>query len=578
MKRIGLLLFAVLFLISPCFAREGQDSGIRFSDLFGEVSVRPNAEDDDAYEFAELDMPLYVNDRIRTKEESGAILSMADMSTFVVKPESIVVLNTTSGKENKIELLAGNIWVNVKKMVSDGTMEVEMSQAVAGIKGTNITCSTRSGEDRIQVLRGHAEVLIKESKETVEVQEGEELIVKSGGKTEKVEIDVQNEQKKWEEQTSRMGELIQLNEIPEILKGILDAETSEFARINGAFGKLIALVSVDEAAAVEIKRDAERFVGVIMEDNLILSSIRKKVEVALQTPDITAADRVLLANHMKNIAAVMARQQGFQTEIAKILRYQFKLTAIIEDIVDPLATDGTLASAAQLVEDISGTIEQLRTELTQVTSEVDSVRAVLSSNANGQSQDWFKESISVCADALADLDALTQKVTDLLNENPTSLELQALLKSLSDQRNSIGVTIKSLTVVEVSSDVITEMSQLDDVLSDRMIALQNEIAFYQTITESDIRLNTAAMERRLVASAKIIDGYARVRRYYSNAQRLYNNTMRAAASSKYKTAEQEEVENTWQNISDRFQQLGSIANELQSNISDLESQLSTFLK
>ncbi len=558
MKRIGLLLLAILFLISPCFAREGQDSGIKFSDLYGEVSVRPNAEEDDAYEFAELDMPLYVNDRIRTKEESGAILSMADMSTFVIKPESIVILNTSTGKENKIELLAGNIWVNVKKMVSDGTMEVEMSQAVAGIKGTNITCSTSRGEDRIQVLRGHAEVLIKESKETVEVKEGEELIVKSGGKSEKVEIDVQAEQKKWEEQTSRMGEMIQLNEIPEILKGLLDAEASEFARINGAFTKLIALASVEAADALEIKRDAERFIGVLMEDSLILNSTRKKVEAALQTPDITAADRVQLANHMKNISSVASRQQAYQTEIAKILRYQFKLTALIEDI--------------------SGEVEQLRTELAQTTAEVDSVRAVLSASPNGQSQDWFKESSAVCAQALTDLDALTQKVTDLLNENPTSIELQAILKSITDQRNSIAVTIKSLTVVEVSADVITEISQLDDVLSDRMIALQSEISFYHSIKESDIRLNTAAMERRLVASAKIMDSYAKVRRYYNNAQRLYNNTMRAAASSKFRTSEQEEVENTWQNISDRFQQLGTIANELQSNITDLESQLSTFLK
>lgn len=557
MKRIGLLLVAVLFLISPCFAREGQDSGIKFSDLYGEVSVRPNAEEDDAYEFAELDMTLFVNDRIRTKEESGAILSMADMSTFVIKPESIVILNTASGKENKIELLAGNIWVNVKKMVSDGTMEVEMSQAVAGIKGTNITCSTRSGEDRIQVLRGHAEVLIKESKETVEVKEGEELIVKSGGKTEKVEIDVQAEQNKWADQTSRMGELIQLNEIPEILKGILDAEASEFARINGAFGKLIALTSVEAADALEIKRDAERFIGVLMEDSLILSSTRKKVEVALQTPDITAADRVVLANHMKNIAAVMARQQSYQAEIAKILRYEFKLTA--------------------LVEDISGEVEQLRTELAQIVSKLDSVRAALA-NMDGKNQDEFKELSDDCAEALADLDALTQKVTDLLNENPTSVELQAILKSISDQRNSGAVTIKSLAFVEVPADVITEMSQLDEVLSDRMVSLQNEINFYHSITEADIRLNTAAMERRLVASAKIMDGYARVRNYYSKAQRLYNNTMRAAASSKFRTSEQKDVENTWQNISDRFQQLGTIANELQSNIADLESQLSTFLK
>ena len=49
-------------------------SKYEFFDLWGEVSIRCNDEEDDAYEFARLDDPIYENDRIRTKEESGAVL------------------------------------------------------------------------------------------------------------------------------------------------------------------------------------------------------------------------------------------------------------------------------------------------------------------------------------------------------------------------------------------------------------------------------------------------------------------------------------------------------------------------
>lgn len=551
MKRIGLLLFSLLLLFSPCFGQDVKDSGIRFSDLHGEVTVRPDAAED-GWELAEMSSVLNERDHVKTEYNSGAILSMTDMTTFVMKPESEIILTVPSAQDSKVTLVAGNIWVNVKKMVTNGTMEVEMSQAVAGIKGTNITCSTSHGEDRIQVLRGIAEVLIRESREKVTVSEGEELIVKSGGKTEKTEIDVTQEQKKWEEDTARLGESIQMNEIPEILKGIMDNESSEFTRLNEIFQRLVALEKVEETEARELQRDAERFVGVLLEDALILSSTRRKVDSALATPEISPADRIRMVSLMKEIASVVARQQSYQAEINKMMRYEFKLSAVSDEL--------------------GAEIEIVRNELAGAVSEVDSVRAVLSANPTGQSQDWFKDSTEVCASALNALDELSQKVAEMLSQNPTSVELQAMVKSINDQRTTIAIMMKSLAVVEIDSATIIEMSQTDDILSDQMVVLQAEITAYNTIS------GAAEGERRLKSSLQIMNSYAKVRRLYINAQRLYQTTMKATAGSPYRTSEQEELENTWMNISDRFQQLGIVADELQSNIQDLESQLSTFLK
>ena len=52
------------------------DSGIRFEELWGEVSFRCNDQDDDAYEFAEFQTVIKELDRIRTKEDSGAKLDI----------------------------------------------------------------------------------------------------------------------------------------------------------------------------------------------------------------------------------------------------------------------------------------------------------------------------------------------------------------------------------------------------------------------------------------------------------------------------------------------------------------------
>lgn len=676
MKRTILLLVAFLLLFSPCFAAE--DSGIKFSDLHGEVTVRPD-DNEEGWELAELSSKLNVLDHVKTEQDSGAILSMQDMTTFVVKPESEIILTVPSGEDSKVTLVAGNIWVNVKKMVTNGTMEVEMSQAVAGIKGTNITCSTSRDEDRVQVLRGIADILIRETQERVTVAEGEELVIKAGGKAEKVEIDVQAEQKKWDEQTSRMGESIQMNEIPDVLKGIMDAESSEFTRINEAFTKMVALASVEEADAMSIKKDAERFIGVILEDNLILNSIRKRIDTAMQSPDLPAADRVRLVSLMKEVAAVLAKQQSYQNQTTKIMRYEFKLSAIlpegIRDILDGIMnseaseysrlidnfnklsamTSVSTAEAAELkhaaqsfgnaifengkilsglrqrisssltdsttnpanraifssqlkeidavvskqvsyqnlvkkiaaynfrfsavTEDISSELEMLRTELAQATSDVDAVKAVLSANPNGQGQDWFMEATQVCANAIRSLDEVLQKTSELLAQNPTSTELQAMIKNINSQRTAISTMMRSLVVVEVPAATIIEMSQIDDVLSDNMVILQREIDAYNMITDAaSIRASQTAMERRLKASARILDSFARVKRSYTKAQRLYDSTVRASAGAKYKTSEQEELDSTWRNISDRFQQLGIVAQQLETNMADLERQLAEFLK
>ena len=142
-KRIIVLLLVIaqllpVYNIPAAHAADKKDSKIRFNDFYGEVKIRPDSEEDDSYEFVDLDTIIYEGDRIKTEEDSGAILGLEDMSTYVIKPESTLIIHTDEGNVSKIEMLAGSMWGNIKKMAEGKSLEVEMSQCVCGINGTTV--------------------------------------------------------------------------------------------------------------------------------------------------------------------------------------------------------------------------------------------------------------------------------------------------------------------------------------------------------------------------------------------------------------------------------------------------------
>ncbi|MEF8837671.1 MAG: FecR family protein [Candidatus Bipolaricaulota bacterium] len=147
------------------------DSGIRFSNLGGEVMIR-RGDDPLGWEFAQPDMVIYEGDRIKTEHDSGAVLTLKDLTAFKMKPESEVIVDTYPEKKNKIKMLAGKVWTNVKQMVTEGTMDVEMSQAVAGIKGTTFVVEETGAESILKVIDGEVEL---------KTNEGDRLLV-TGGK------------------------------------------------------------------------------------------------------------------------------------------------------------------------------------------------------------------------------------------------------------------------------------------------------------------------------------------------------------------------------------------------------------
>ena len=171
------------------------DSGVRFSGLNGQVEVLFPGETE--WDFADLTTALPEGTRIKTDVDSSCVLSFTDMSTFILKSESEVIISTKSEKDTKLDLLAGNIWVNVKKMVNDGSLSVEMNQAIAGAKGTTFVCLEQGGLSILYVIEGTVEFTNTESDEVETVTGGENVYVKDGETSEVKSFDVEMQKGYW---------------------------------------------------------------------------------------------------------------------------------------------------------------------------------------------------------------------------------------------------------------------------------------------------------------------------------------------------------------------------------------------
>jgi len=172
--------------------------------LHGEVDVRPNDEDDDAYIFAWSGMALYHNDRVKTLTRSGCIISFSDMSTYVMKEDSTIVLDIANEKTSKIGLVAGNVWINLKKMIEGGSMEVEMGQAIAGARGTTFICEEIGGTSVLKVIEGTVAYTSKISDESVLVKGGQMVVADRNGLGELTSFDIDTELASWDENTQAL--------------------------------------------------------------------------------------------------------------------------------------------------------------------------------------------------------------------------------------------------------------------------------------------------------------------------------------------------------------------------------------
>ncbi len=168
-----------------------EDSGIKINHRDGQLEIAC-PPDLDAWDVLKEGRVIYTHCHIKTGEDSTVQLDFPDMTSFKMRPETEIVIDAPP-KQSKIGLLAGNIWANVKKMATGGTMEVHGSQAVAGIKGTTFEMIETGETTTLKVIEGAVEFRDKADGKTEMVNTGEALAVDLRGFGEKTKFDPSTE-------------------------------------------------------------------------------------------------------------------------------------------------------------------------------------------------------------------------------------------------------------------------------------------------------------------------------------------------------------------------------------------------
>jgi hypothetical protein len=160
-----------------------KDSGIRFSDLWGQVAIRRGDGFDSDWEYADLNTIIYEGDIIWTEIDSGAVLSLTNMSTFVICANTKMAIPEISKEKTPtaFEILSGNVWVNLKKMWEGGEFHVELKQAVAGARGTTFAVEQTDELSAFYLFTSSAEVTSKITGEKVTLKPGEYAEVADDG-------------------------------------------------------------------------------------------------------------------------------------------------------------------------------------------------------------------------------------------------------------------------------------------------------------------------------------------------------------------------------------------------------------
>lgn len=175
------------------------DSLARFNAITGQVETTCDPEflEGHLWEPASMNQVIYVGDHIATRNNSSAILQFADMNTYTMSPNTEIVIETPPEQETKLKLVMGRLWNNTKKLLFEGTMEIETSQAVLGIKGTTLVLETDGTTTTLKVIAGDVEFTSKTTGESIMVSTGQQASADSNGLSGITPFDIAAETNSW---------------------------------------------------------------------------------------------------------------------------------------------------------------------------------------------------------------------------------------------------------------------------------------------------------------------------------------------------------------------------------------------
>jgi len=209
-KKILLLFTLTFLLLSSCepVTPLPEDLSATISEIENDVQIKHNQET--SFRKASLNEDLYVNEQIKTGEDSRSRVDLSSGTIIRIAPHSLFTLESNYEKDEslltRLTVEAGQVWVILK----GGSLEVETPSGVAGVRGSYMSTGydPESGSVRITCLEGHCAA--ENEAGTVEFGAGEAADLPADGSApEKGEMTAEEFQA-WAENVPEAAAVLQL--------------------------------------------------------------------------------------------------------------------------------------------------------------------------------------------------------------------------------------------------------------------------------------------------------------------------------------------------------------------------------
>ncbi len=536
---LPLLFFFVLFGTSLWSAEELG----RFSSISKRVEVFPDS-DPDSVMSATPQTVLTNDDHVLTGKDSSAVIAFKDFSTIMMKAESEVIVKAPPAKPSTVELVGGKLWLNLKQVVSGDVVEVKSVLVQTGIEGTIITCRSEpdGSEDVVQVLRGTARVQVDKTNETFLLEEGQELQVRPGEPAAKREIDVDSEMGSWKAEMSGMGSAIELQDIPDHVRQMIERQGPRFKSLKDSFQ---ALTGTDSPETAEVRKEAGRFLGVLIEDDLVLSNLSSKVDKAL-TDKLSSFQASRIGDLKKRIGEARKGTQFYLLETGLMMKR--------------FAVSGQLDELGQASQKVS-----------QIWAEVEKYRQELEGASRSHSQTWFEETREIVAVRAEEILEVISRLQTLLEKEKEKSEIRLLIKQAEKIQTFINRLLRDLEVPVIDTELVRRLQEQGDLLSFEIDNLRSTVAAYGT------QMAGAQLEDQVRSSLGLVRQFSLVRREFLTAQRLFRTIGRSVSSGRFMTSEIEEFNDLFRRIEDRYSEIELAYEDIRNAQGSLETQLGTLL-
>ena len=539
----------------PAFSADKIDSKIRFNDFYGEVKIRPNAEEDDSYEFVDLDTVIYEDDRIKTEEESGAILGLEDMSTYVIKPETTLIIHTEENNTSKIEMLAGCIWTNVKKMSEGKSINIEMSQCVAGISGSTGRFEEKGGINIITCTKGSLEIYDLLKQEVHQIKEGQQATVDGKG-IQIIDIVIENVQQELKDALDKSNDKQSVNDLIKQLKGqtkqinvgkkLLDAGIELIKRVLNMKNQTLEMLKPYGESIQKNLKEGKRLVSLFVEIDSTINTLSKKIA----GKDVSADEKAEANTAIQNAKTAI---NNFGQSLDSLIENAAKLEARLESI-------DTTSSTAQQKEKA----DEIDTAITSIEDEADNIINPLKDNSSYKE---FKDAIPGLEALLNDLKKLNENISV---DNVGSDNLSKLITDYERVNKKIEKAIKDFSSIpEIKQSLITSMNEIDDNILRYSSSIRSFINEYKYISDS----SSVVKSKYVTDVTRALSNYDRMKREYTKASRMYDETVKNFRRASNKTSEFTEMQTYWDRIDQAMRDLDNEASELSSILEEVKTGL-----